>query len=72
MSFVGWAATQPTVQITYGSLTRPVRGYKSHDDAGHCEEGNDDEGSLHHISVPLILPSMILMAMAIMNMPASI
>ena len=54
MSFVGWAATQPTVQITYGSLTRPVRGYKSHDDAGHSEEQHYEYHSLHHISVPSV------------------
>ncbi len=35
-----------------GFLTRPVTGYRAHDDAGHDEHGDDDESSLYHSSVP--------------------
>ena len=54
-----------------GSLARPVTGYQSCYRARYDEYTNDDEGSFHHISVPLILPSMMLTAIAVMNMPAS-
>ena len=60
------------VQVTDGFLTRPVRGYQSHDHTGHNEESNDYEGSFHMASVPCSLPNMRLMAIAVMNIPAMI
>ena len=60
------------VQVLVGFLTRPVRGYQSHYHTGHNEYGNDYDGGLHMISVPCILPSMRLIAMAVMNRPAMI
>ena len=61
---------QLPVQVPMGFLTRPVTGYEA------CYRARDDEYSkyyndcLHHISVPLILPSTMLTAIAVMNMPA--
>ena len=57
------------VQVTDGFLTRPVRGYQSHDHTGHNEESNDYEGSLHHASVPFVWPRYSAIAIALMNMP---
>ena len=54
-----------------GSLSRPVTAYYTCYHTGHNEYRNDHEGSLHHMSVPLILPSMTLIAIAEMNTPAS-
>ena len=54
-----------------GFLTRPVTGNYAHDDAGNSEHSNDYQGSLHHASVPLILPRMRATAIAEMNMPVS-
>ena len=62
---------QDEVQFSVGFLTRPVTGNEACYGAGHHEYGNDYEGSFHHIKVPLILPSMMLTAIADMNMPAS-
>ena len=62
---------QLPVQVPMGFLTRPVTGYES------CYRARDDEyreyyaDCLHHISVPLILPSISDTAIAVMNMPAS-
>ena len=62
---------QLPVQVPMGFLTRPVTGYES------CYRARDDEyreyyaECLHHISVPLILPSISDTAIAVMNMPAS-
>ena len=53
-----------------GSLTRPVTADQTHHHTGYDEHRNDHEGSLHHTSVPLILPSTMLTAIAEMNMPA--
>lgn len=60
------------VQITDWLLTRPVRGYESHDDAGHYKESNDYESSFHMISVPCIFPSMSAIAIALTNIPVMI
>ena len=54
-----------------GFLTRPVTGYEACYGAGPNKYTDDHEGSLHHISVPLILPSMSDTAIAVMNTPAS-
>ena len=59
------------VQIPVGFLTRPVTGYGAQDDARDHEYTDDDEGSLHHMRVPLIRPSISDTAIAEMNMPAS-
>ena len=62
---------QLPVQVPMGFLTRPVTGYES------CYRARDDEyreyyaDCLHHISVPLILPSISDTAIVVMNMPAS-
>ena len=62
---------QLPVQFAMGFLTRPVTADQSCYGTGHYEYGNDDEGSLHHTSVPLILPSTSDTAIAEMNRPAS-
>ena len=62
---------QLPVQVPMGFLTRPVTGYEACYRARYDEYADDDEGSLHHTSVPLILPSMSDTAIAVMNMPAS-
>ena len=62
---------QLPVQVPMGFLTRPVTADQSCYGAGHYEYGNDYEGSLHHIKVPLILPSTSDTAIAEMNRPAS-
>ena len=54
-----------------GFLTRPVTGYEACYGAGHNKYTDDYEGSLYHMSVPLILPSMSDTAIAVMNTPAS-
>ena len=54
-----------------GFLSRPVTADHTCHDAGHNKYTNDHDGSLHHMSVPLILPSMTLIAIAEMNTPAS-
>jgi len=61
---------QSQVQVPVGFLTRPVTADHTHDDAGHSEHSNDYQRSLHHASVPLILPNTMLTAIAVMNMPA--
>ena len=61
---------QLPVQDPMGFLTRPVTADQTHYNPGDDEYGNDYEGSLHHASVPLILPSMSDTAIAVMNMPA--
>ncbi len=63
---------QLPVQVHVGFLTRPVTADKSHHDARHSEEQDDEDSGLHMISVPCILPSMRLIAMAVMNRPAMI
>ena len=45
---------QLPVQEPMGSLARPVTTDYAHDDTWHSQEGNDDEGSLHMASVPLV------------------
>jgi hypothetical protein len=62
---------QLPVQVPMGFLARPVTAHHAHDDAGTQEYCRDDECSLDHSSVPFILPSTMLIAMAEMNMPAS-
>ena len=62
---------QNEVQFAMGFLTRPVTWYEACYRAGHHEYSNDDEGSFHHIKVPLILPSISDTAIAVMNTPAS-
>ena len=62
---------QLPVQVAMGFLTRPVTGYEAQHHAGHNKYTDDYNSSLHHISVPLIRPSTMLIAIAEMNMPAS-
>jgi len=62
---------QLPVQVPMGFLTRPVTGYQSCYGARYDEYSNDYNDGLHHTSVPLILPSTMLTAIAVMNMPAS-
>ena len=59
------------VQVPMGSLARPVTADQAHDHARHDQYAKDHDGGLHHMSVPLILPSMTLIAIAEMNTPAS-
>ena len=54
-----------------GFLARPVTADHTCHHAGHDEYADDDEGSLHHMSVPLILPSTMLIAIAEMNIAVS-
>ena len=60
------------VQVTDWLLTRPIRGYESHDDPGQYEYATDNKCCFHMISVPCILPSIKLIAIALMNMPVMI
>jgi hypothetical protein len=60
---------QLPVQVPMGFLTRPVTGYETQHNTGHHEYGRDHEDHFHHISVPFILPSTMLIAIAEMNMP---
>ena len=62
---------QLPVQVAMGFLTRHVTGYEAQHHAGHHEYGNDNEGSLHHISVPLIRPSTMLITTAELNIAVS-
>ena len=62
---------QLPVQVPMGFLTRPVTGYQTHHDSGYDEYRDDYDGSLHHASVPCMLPSILLIAIAEMNTPAS-
>jgi len=62
---------QLPVQEAMGSLTRPVTGYGAHDDARDHEHTDDYEGSLHHATVPCVLPKTRAIMIAEMNMPAS-
>jgi len=50
-----------------GSLARPVTADQTHDHPRHDEYAKDNDGGLHHMSVPLILPSMTLIAASIYN-----
>ena len=59
------------VQVPMGSLSRPVTADQAHDHARHNKYTDDYNSSLHHMSVPLILPSTMLIAIAEMNMPVS-
>ena len=54
-----------------GSLARPVTGDQSHDHAGYNKYTDEYDGSLHHMSVPFILPNATLIAIAEMNTPVS-
>ena len=63
---------QPPVQVQVRFLSRPVTGNYSHDHSRHCEEQDDQYRCFHMMSVPCIRPSIKLMAMALMNMPAMI
>ena len=57
-------------QFPVGFVTRPVTGYEAQHHAGHHEHRRHNQDDLYHISVPCILPSTMLIAMAEMNMPA--
>jgi len=60
--------SQSEVQEPMGSLTRPVTADHTHHYSGHDEHADDDDDrGLDHSSVPLILPSTMLIAMAEMN-----
>ena len=52
-----------------GSLARPVTADQSQDHAGYNKYTDEYDRSLHHMSVPFILPSATLIAIAEMNMP---
>ena len=54
-----------------GFLARPVTADDAGYGAGYDEYADDDEDDLHHASVPCMLPSMTLMATAVMNNAAS-
>ena len=54
-----------------GFLARPVTADHTCHHAGHNKYADDDDGSLHHMSVPLILPSISDIAMAEMNIAVS-
>ena len=62
---------QLPVQVPMGFLTRPVTADEACYGAGYNKYCNDYESSFHHIRVPLILPSTMLIAIAVMNTPAS-
>ena len=62
---------QLPVQEPMGFLTRPVTADHTHYDAGHNKYRDDDQCCLHHASVPCVLPSTMLIAIAEMNRPAS-
>ena len=62
---------QLPVQEAMGFLTRPVTGYGAHDHTGDHEYTDDYEGSLHHASVPCMLPSTMLITTAKQNRPLS-
>ena len=62
---------QLPVQVPMGFLTRPVTADHTHYDAGHNKYRDDDQCCLHHASVPCVLPSTMLIAIAEMNRPAS-
>ncbi len=53
-------------------LPRPVTRNQTHYDAGTDNDRNDYEGSLDHSSVPLMLPSIIAITIAVTNIPVSI
>jgi hypothetical protein len=58
---------QLPVQVPMGFLTRPVTTHHAHDNAGTHNDRRDYECSLDHSSVPFILPSTMLIAIAEMN-----
>ena len=60
------------VQVLMGFLTRPVTADQSHYDARHSEDEEYYDCCFHMIRVPCSLPSMRLIAIAEMNMPAMI
>jgi len=62
---------QLPVQVPMGFLARPVTADQTHDHTRHREYAQHDEDGLHHMRVPLILPSTMLIAIAEMNRPAS-
>ena len=62
---------QLPVQVPMGFLARPVTADQTHDHTRHDEYAQHDEDGLHHMRVPLIRPSTMLIAIAEMNMPAS-
>ena len=62
---------QLPVQFPIGFLARPVTADQTHDHTRHDEYAQHDEDGLHHMRVPLIRPSTMLIAIAEMNMPAS-
>ena len=59
------------VQVPMRFLTRPVTADHTHYDAGTDQHAHDYKSSLHHMSVPFILPSTTLIAIAEMNTPVS-
>ena len=62
---------QLPVQVPMGFLARPVTADQTHDHTWHREYAQHDEDGLHHMRVPLIVPSTMLIAIAEMNMPVS-
>ena len=63
---------QLPVQVLVGFLTRPVTADQSHDHARHSEDQDDYDCCFHMIKVPCSLPSIMLIAIAEMNMPVMI
>ena len=63
---------QLPVQVPMGFLTCPVGGHQTHDHARHSEDQDDYNCCLHMIRVPCSRPSIMLIAIAEMNMPAMI
>ena len=59
------------VQFSMGFLACPVTADHTCHHAGYNKYTDDYNSSLYHTSVPLILPSTMLIAMAEMNMPVS-
>ena len=63
---------QLPVQVLVGFLTRPVTADHTHDHTRHSEDQHYEDQGLHMIKVPCRVPSMRLIAIAEMNMPAMI
>ena len=60
---------QLPVQVPMGFLTRPVTADQPCYDAGHSEDEDDYNSSLHHASVPWMWPKTRAMMTAETNMP---
>jgi hypothetical protein len=63
---------QLPVQVPMGFLTCPVGGHQTHDHARHSEDQDDYNCCFHMIRVPCSRPSIMLIAIAEMNMPVMI